>query len=228
MTNSYRLNAGDQIRIQVFGEPDLSMTVQLDDAGLFTYPYLGDIIALHKSASDVQRMIIKGLRGDYLIDPKVSVNVVSYREVFVSGEISQAGNFPFQPGLSVSKAIALAGGFTERSAKTNITVVSESDPQAEPKVVGFDYQLSPGDIVTVPAYREIFVSGEVSQAGNFPYRSGLTVEKVIALAGGFTERAAKNRVKVVSEVDGVAQTKMVSLNYIVKPGDVITIPRRFF
>ncbi|MBX2808506.1 MAG: polysaccharide export protein [Cellvibrionaceae bacterium] len=226
--NSYRLNKGDQVRIVVFGEPDLSIAVQLDDLGAFSYPYLGELMALGKRVSDVQQMIVSGLQGDYLVDPKVSVSVVAYREIFVSGEVSQAGDFPFQPGLSVGKAIALAGGFTHRAAKDSITVVSENAQHSEPKPVDFDYQLNPGDVVNVPAYQEIFVSGEVSQAGNFPYRTGLTVEKAITLAGGFTERAAKSRVKVVSEVDGIAESKMVGLDYILQPGDVLTIPRRFF
>lgn len=143
----YRLGVGDMVRIDVFGEPDLTMTVQLNEQGTFTYPYLGELSIIGKTVSDVKAMITNGLNGDFLIDPKVSVTVESYREVFVGGEVAQSGSFPYQPGLTVGKAIFLAGGFTERSSKRRIKVQSEGEKKT--KRVKLDYVLKPGDIVTV-------------------------------------------------------------------------------
>ncbi len=146
--NEYRLGAGDIIRIQVFGEPDLSMTVQLSQLGTFTYPYLGELRVVGSTVSDVQKMIAQGLDGDFLLDPKVNVIVETYREIFVGGEVSQSGSFPYQLGLTVEKAVFLAGGFTERSAKNRVKVESEDGTSSER--VDLDYVLKPGDTVTIP------------------------------------------------------------------------------
>ena len=145
--NEYRLGVGDIVRIDVFGEPDLTMTVQLSELGTFNYPYLGELHIIGQTISAVQKMITQGLDGDFLVDPRVNVTVESYREVFVGGEVVQSGSFPYQPGLTVSKAIFLAGGFTERSSKRRVKVRSEGEEK--PKRVGLDYVLKPGDTVTV-------------------------------------------------------------------------------
>ena len=145
--SEYRLGVGDIVRVQVFGEPDLSMSVQLTELGVFTYPYLGELKVVGMTVSSVQKMITDVLAGDILVDPKVSVAVESYRQIFVGGEVGRSGSFPYQPGLTVGKAIFLAGGFTERSSKKRVKVQSEGEEKS--KRVGLDYLLKPGDIVTV-------------------------------------------------------------------------------
>ncbi|MGH1485637.1 MAG: polysaccharide biosynthesis/export family protein [Cellvibrionaceae bacterium] len=147
LQGEYLLGVGDIVRIQVFGEPDLTMNVQLTELGVFTYPYLGELSIIGRSVADVQKMLTEALDGDFLVDPKVSVTVESYREIFVGGEVSQSGSFPYQPGLTVGKAIFLAGGFTERSSKRRVKVQSEGEEKS--KRVSLDYMLKPGDIVTV-------------------------------------------------------------------------------
>lgn len=222
----YTLNVGDEISIQVIGEPDLSLTIKVNEAGAFDYPYLGELEILGKTTTQVQEMITLGLDGDFLVNPRVSVNMINYREIFVSGEVNTPGEFPFQPGLTVAKAIALAGGNNNRADLSQVLVVAKIDGAEVEKQVNQDYELSPGDVVKVSAFLEIYINGEVNQSGSYPFRPGLTMNKAVALAGGFTERAAKSRVLVLSEGD--TKGKRVKLNTVVKPGDVITVQRRFF
>jgi polysaccharide export outer membrane protein len=147
--SDYKLGSGDRIQIQVFDEPDLSMEVRLSDAGTISYPFLGEVRVAGNTVSQLEAQIVSGLIGDYLIDPKVNVAVVEYRPFYVNGEVDSPGGFPYQPGLTLRKAIALAGGLTERASKSKINVLSEGAVNGKQRQISLDEFLSPGDIVTV-------------------------------------------------------------------------------
>jgi protein involved in polysaccharide export with SLBB domain len=147
--SDYQLGSGDRIQIQVFDEPDLSMEVRLSDAGTISYPFLGEIRVEGNTVSELESQIVNGLIDGYLVYPKVNVAVVEYRPFYVNGEVEAPGGFPYQPGLTLRKAIALAGGFTERASKSKINVLSEGAVNGEQRQTSLDEFLSPGDIVTV-------------------------------------------------------------------------------
>ena len=125
------------------------MEVRLSDAGTISYPFLGELRVSGNTVSQLEAQIVNGLIGDYLIDPKVNVSVTEYRPFYVNGEVESPGGFPYQPGLTLRKAIALAGGFTERASKTKITVLSEGAVDGKQRQISIDEMLVPGDIVTV-------------------------------------------------------------------------------
>ncbi|WP_116472400.1 polysaccharide biosynthesis/export family protein [Zobellella maritima] len=146
----YTLGSGDQIRISVFGEQDLSFEqIQLNDAGTFSYPFLGSVNAKGKTAKEVENLIAGGLRGDYLIDPKVSVSILQYREFYVNGEVGNPGGYPFQPGMTLRKAVALAGGFSERASRSAYYIIRDTDPSRKPQKITLDSPVMPGDIITI-------------------------------------------------------------------------------
>jgi protein involved in polysaccharide export with SLBB domain len=147
--SDYQLGSGDRIQIQVFDEADLSMEVRLSDAGTISYPFLGEVRVSGNTVSQLEAQIVGGLKGDYLVDPKVNVSVVEYRPFYINGEVEDPGGYPYQPGLTLRKAIALAGGFTERASKTKINVLSEGAVDGRQRQIGIDVTLNPGDIVTV-------------------------------------------------------------------------------
>ncbi len=146
---NYRLGAGDKIHIQVYGEPDLSIDAVVGDSGRISYPFLGEIQVKGKTIHELERLITKGLKGDYLVNPEVTVTITEYRPFYVNGWVKQPGSFPFQPGMTVRKAISLAGGFGERANKRALTVVHGDDPEGRPEQIRLDDQLRPGDIITV-------------------------------------------------------------------------------
>ena len=82
--------------------------------------------------------------------------------------------------------------------------------------------------VEVEAYRPFFVLGEVTTAGQYPYVNGMTVQTAVAIAGGYTPRAAKDRADLTRIIDGYPVTYSVPLEQTVRPGDTITIRERFF
>jgi len=148
--SSYRLASGDVISIQVFGEDDLSREkIRLSDAGTISYPVLGEIRVLGITAGDLEQLITDGLRGKYLVNPKVSVSIQEYRQFYVNGQVEKPGGYSYIPGLTVRKAVSLAGGFKERADKGNIFIIHDSDSSQKPDRVDQGATVLPGDIITV-------------------------------------------------------------------------------
>ncbi|GAA0810261.1 exopolysaccharide export protein VpsN [Colwellia asteriadis] len=147
--DNYKLGSGDTIKITVFGQEDLSIEVLLNDSGKVDYPFLGQLQATGKTLTQFQQQIHTGLKGDYLINPNVSVSIVEYRPFFIDGEVNKPGGYPFQPGLSVNKAAALAGGYTERASLTKIFIIRSNDPEQKSVNVHANTSVMPGDIITV-------------------------------------------------------------------------------
>jgi polysaccharide biosynthesis/export protein VpsN len=145
----YRLGAGDVINIMVYGEDDLSrQKYRLPDSGLITFPF-GEVRASGLSLVELETLIADGLRGGYLINPRVSVSMEEYRPFFINGQVGSPGAYPYQPGMTVRKAVTLAGGFKERASESKIFVVRETDPQHTESKIDLDGAISPGDTVTV-------------------------------------------------------------------------------
>lgn len=146
----YKLSSGDIIKINVFGEPDLSFAeIRLNDAGTFSYPFVGEVDAKGKTPSEIRRLLTDELKKGYLIDPRVSVSVLSYREFFISGEVKTPGGYPYRPGLTLERAIALAGGLTERGSDKRITVVRSTGGERTIKKAALDTKVMPGDTITI-------------------------------------------------------------------------------
>lgn len=149
--SDYRLGSGDVVKIAVYEEPDLGLEVKLNDAGTVSYPFLGQVEVAGLTVGQLEDRITDGLKGDYLIDPNVTVSVKEYRPFYIHGEVEDPGGFPFSPGLTLRKAVALAGGYTERASKSKIFVIRDGAPRVSEKgrQISIDEELMPGDIVTI-------------------------------------------------------------------------------
>jgi len=146
----YQLGSGDVITIVVFGEEDLKREkIRLTDAGTISYPVLGELKVLRRTVGELEKIITDGLRGRYLVNPRVSVSVDQYRPYFIHGQVKSGGGYPFQPGLTVRKAVSVAGGFTDRASKEKIFVIRDNDRSVKPVKVDLDTPVLPGDIITV-------------------------------------------------------------------------------
>ena len=148
--SKYRLGTGDVITITVFGEDDLKKEhIRLTDAGTISYPVLGELPVRGKTVGDLEKMVTEGLRGRYLVNPRVSVSIDEYRPFFINGQVGTSGKFPYQPGLTVRKAVTIAGGFKERASLSKIFVVREGDKSNTPVKVDLNTPIYPGDMITV-------------------------------------------------------------------------------
>ncbi len=138
------------ITIRVLGEEDLKREkMRLSDAGTLSFPVLGEIKVKGMTVGGLEEYIRSGLKGRYLLDPQVTVSIDEYRNFFVNGEVDKPGGYPFAPGLTVRKAISLAGGFKERAVRDKVSIIRDEDPSQTPKKVDLNALVMPGDIITV-------------------------------------------------------------------------------
>ena len=148
--SKYRLGVGDTISIIVFDEKELSVDrVKLSDAGTISYPMLGEIKVLGLTVSELQNSVMEKLKGKYLINPKVTVVINQYRDVFVNGQVHKPSSFPYQHGLTVGKAITIAGGFKDRAYKEAVSIIHENQENPTPVKSPLSTLVEPGDIITV-------------------------------------------------------------------------------
>lgn len=148
-SKGYKLGAGDVINISVYGEDDLSRhAYRLPDSGLITFPF-GEVRSLGLSLIELENKVADGLRGTYLINPRVSVSIETYRPFFINGQVSNPGAYPYQPGITVRKAVALAGGLKERASESKIFLIKETDAEHKQNKITMDGPVFPGDTVTV-------------------------------------------------------------------------------
>ena len=147
--SDYRLGIGDTIVIKIYGEEDLGLEVQIGAMGMVAHPLLGDLRVQGLTLAEVERRVTDGLADKYLRNPKVSVSIKTYRKFFITGEVKKPGGYEYQPGLTVHKAVVLAGGLTERASDRKITLIQENDPAQIPHKVKLTNRAGPGDIITV-------------------------------------------------------------------------------
>ncbi len=146
---SYQLGEGDKISIQVFDEPDLTLDAQIGASGVINYSYLGDLQVAGKTTQELEQEITRLLRDGYLVNPSVNVTVQGYRPFFINGEVRSPGSYQYQPGLTLEKAIALAGGLTDRASTRKMFVLhAESSDQKQTKAK-MQTKIAPGDIISI-------------------------------------------------------------------------------
>lgn len=148
--DSYRIDTGDGISITVYGEPDLSVKDErVKGNGTISYPLIGDIQVRGRTATELQSLISSLLADGYLKKPNVTVSIDTFRLFYIKGEVRNPGGFNYVDGLTVEKAVALAGGYTDRASERNITVIRDGDPNQRARQATPGTRIRPGDVVTV-------------------------------------------------------------------------------
>jgi polysaccharide export outer membrane protein len=146
----YRIAPGDRVSVTVYQEPDLGVSdAKVGTEGILSFPLLGELHVAGLSSQALQRLITERLADGYLKSPSVTVNVDRQQLYFIKGEVESPGGYSYVDGLTVEKAVALAGGFTERAAKGDITLVRESAPDAPMKEAAPSTRVLPGDVITI-------------------------------------------------------------------------------
>lgn len=146
----YRLGSGDLISIRVLGEDDLTRNkIRLSDAGTVSMPVLGEIRVKGMTVGALEDYITQNLKGRYLVNPQVTVAIDEYRQYFVNGQVERPGGYAYSPGMTVRKAITVAGGFKERAHRDRINIIRDDDPSQTPKRVDMNASVYPGDILTI-------------------------------------------------------------------------------
>lgn len=150
VTQSYRLGPNDKISIEVFDEPDLRTQTTVSGHGTIKFPFLGELRVEGMTVKEVEEELVEQLHSGYLKSPKVTVAITEYRNFYVSGEARNPGAFSYQEGITVLKAITLAGGWTDRATKGQAKVLRIVNGQQQLLLVKMDDTIQPDDIIIVP------------------------------------------------------------------------------
>ena len=146
---AYRLGSGDHVRITVYNEPNLSGEFQVSDGGSIALPLIGSVKAAGLSVPELEQAVTATFADGWLNNPKVSIEVLTYRPFYILGEVMKPGEYPFSAGLTVLKAVATANGFTYRANTKTIVVRHEGETVEHAEPLSPTTTVQPGDTIRV-------------------------------------------------------------------------------
>jgi polysaccharide export outer membrane protein len=146
---SYHLDAGDRLRVVIYGQEGLTNTYAIDAGGAITMPLIGAVPARGRTTAGLASEIAGRLRNGYIREPSVAVEIEAYRPFFILGEVAAPGQYPYVPNMTVESAVAIAGGFSPRARRDSVTVTHSEAGGAMRAVVPLGTPVSPGDTVLV-------------------------------------------------------------------------------
>jgi len=145
----YRLDAGDRLRIVVYGQDGLTNSYAVDASGQITMPLIGAVRARGLTPAELARAISAKLRNGFIREPFVAAEVEAYRPFFILGEVAAPGQYPYVPNMTVEAAVAIAGGFSPRAQRGNVQLSRNTPAGPIRETVPLATPLSPGDTITV-------------------------------------------------------------------------------
>lgn len=149
LDHPYTLDTGDKLRIIVFGQADLSNIYAIDGTGRVAMPLIGEVDSRGKTSKELESRIAARLRDGFLRDPKVTVEVDTYRPFFILGEVNTSGQFPYVYGMTAQTAIAIAGGFSPRADQKTIEITRNINGELIRAEVPLHHPIRPGDTLRV-------------------------------------------------------------------------------
>jgi polysaccharide export outer membrane protein len=237
------LGIGDAISVQVYGRPELNITTYVSDDGTVPIPLAGNVAVEGLSPSKAGSAIASAFRkGNYLVDPQVTVLLVQFRsqQVSVLGAVRTPGRFVVESRTTVLDLLAQAGGTTEDSSDVVVLLRPDKAGKVTRQTIdlkGLSQSDTPlptltlrgGDSVFVPPAEQFSIYGEIRTPNMYRLESNMTVVQAIARGGGITPRGSSSRIEIKRrKADGSTQTQSGKLGDEVRAGDVIRIKERIF
>jgi polysaccharide export outer membrane protein len=145
----YTLGAGDRVRLQVFGQEELSQEYLVSDSGVITVPLIGSVDAQGKTLAGLEDAVASELSNGILVDPNVTAEIVAYRPFFILGETKAPGQYPYVPRMTVLSAVSMSGGFTYRAEQDAVSVTRLVDGQMAEFRADPLSMVEPGDVINV-------------------------------------------------------------------------------
>jgi polysaccharide biosynthesis/export protein len=146
---AYHLDAGDKLRVVVYGQEGLTNSYAIDAGGSITMPLIGSVPARGRTTAGLAAAISAKLRAGFIRDPSVAVEIEAYRPFFILGEVAAPGQYPYVPNMTVESAVAIAGGFSPRARRDSVTVTHTDASGTARFVVPPGSPVRPGDTVLV-------------------------------------------------------------------------------
>lgn len=248
MCNDYTVGTGDTLHINVFGHPDLNQKVEVGGDGMIVFPLIGQLKIRGLSVAEVSLLVTKKLSAGYIVNPQVTVVVEEYRsrKASILGKVKEPALYELKGRTTLLEFISTAGGLALDAGQ--YAYVTRKEPESEDSIDGrqeilrIDLKklveegdtaqnilIHDGDSVFISKMQKVYVTGEVKSTGAYPYEEGLTVIKALTNAGGLTDMASANGIRIIRKGNGQEQVlRKVKMDDPVQPEDVIVVPESFF
>ncbi len=235
----YVLGAGDLLRVNVFGYPDMTADVRVDESGSIRYALVGAIEVAGRSTREVETELARRLvDGGFIRSPQVSVLITEYesRKVAVMGEVAKAGQYSLTQRSKVLDLLAQAGGVVTGAAADSATLLRADGTKVEVDLYKLfqgdpeqNVAMAAGDTLYVPRASQFYVYGEVQRPGTYRLERNMTVSQAISAGGGLTPRGTERRATVKRRSpDGAEAVVDVRGADLLKPDDVLLIKESLF
>ena len=145
-----KLQPGDKVRIDVFGEDKLSGEYQIDQSGQISLPLAGTIEAQGLTQTELEQALAKKFRSQYLKNPKVTVTIATLQPYYVMGEVTKPGEYAYRSGLNILTAIAIAGGPTYRASRSTVEIQRRGETKKREYPMSASVPILPGDVINLP------------------------------------------------------------------------------
>lgn len=251
--SEYTIGARDVLAVTVWSQMDLSGKYIVAADGTLTFPLIGALRVEGLTPQQAEGELRSRLKDGFFTDPQLSVSIEDYRSqrIFVIGQVRQPGSYPLSGDMTLLEALSRAGS-TTADASSEALIVRVADGTKRPSQPVLPEQaassevirvnvtqlqsgaltstviLHDGDTVFVPRAEMVFVAGQVRTPGGYTLAAVNTVLQALTLAGGPTDQAATNRIRIIRIVNGKRQENKAKLDDPVKAGDTIVVPERFF
>jgi len=251
--DDYIIGVQDSVNVTVWENADLTGKFTVQPDGAITLPLVGRVKAAGLSLSGFEMQLTRALADGFLIEPRVAVTLEAHRgrRIFIFGAVSSPGAYALPEGQTLIEALVRAG----YASASQVVVVRPKRPSSGPTLpenagdaevirvnlkelekdveqgsLARNIPLQDGDTVFIPRSdpTRIFVTGQVRTPGAYSITENTSVLQAVALAGGVTESAAINRLRIMRIVDGKQKTLNVKITDIVQPGDTLVVPERYF
>ena len=243
-TAEYRLGAGDVIRISVFQNPDLLLETHVSEAGMLSYPLLGNIHLGGLSVSQAEKLITDGLKnGNFVKNPQVTILVLSVKgnQANVLGQVNRPGRYPIEVAdMRLTDLLANAGGVITATGSDTVVLSGTRDGKPyrlEVDLPGLfapggrvnDVLVENGDVLWVDRAPMVYIYGEVQRPGPMRLERGMTLMQALASGGGLTQRGTQKGIRVNrKDADGKVQTIQPEMDDLLKDSDVVYVKESLF
>lgn len=239
----YQLGAGDQIKVSVFQNPDLTVETRVGEDGYITYPLVGRVRVGGQTVAAAERALAQALeKGQFLQKPQVNISPLQMRSMQVSvlGEVRDPGRFALQTvNTRVSELLAMAGGIAPTGADVAIVTGERAGKPFRKEIdipamflskgLGDDITVAAGDVIYVQRAPMFYVYGEVQSPGSYKIQRDMTVRQALAQGGGLTPRGTERRLELHRrDAQGKLQVHKPKLDDAVQPDDVLQVREALF
>ena len=243
VAQEYIIGNGDVLKITVYDNPDLTTVARVSEEGAIMFPLIGQVELAELTVSQSAEKIASLLNDGYIVEPQVSIFIEEFRssKVVIMGQVEKPGLYTLKGQTTLMELLSNAGGLSDMAGRSAI-IKRRYSPEESERIITVDLQklleegdtsldieIMDSDSIYIAEAGVFFVTGEVKSPSAYTYKEGITVVKAITLAGGFSDKAATGRVKIIRKSEGKERIiEKVKMDEPVLPEDVIVVPESFF